>query len=58
MQKIMHMQSRVKFQPEGEMKRYKQERGEAARHMAQTEHVSLLQQWRQGIVLQREQELT
>ena len=54
----MHMQSRVKFQSEGERKICKQERGEAARHMTQTEHISLLQQWRQGIVLQREQELT
>ena len=53
----MRMQSRVKYQPEGEVKRCKQEKGEAAKHMTQTEHVSLLQQWRQGIVLQREQEL-
>ena len=54
----MRMQNRVKFQPEGKMKRCKQERVEAAKHLTQTEHVSLLQQWRQGIVLQREQELT
>ena len=54
----MRMQSRVKYQPEGELKRCKQERGEAARHLywTQTEQVSLLQLWRQGFVQQRELE--
>ena len=55
---IMRRQSQVMKQLQGEMERCKQERGEAARHLywTQTEHVSLLQLWRQGIVLQRELE--
>ena len=55
---IMRRRSLVKNQLQGEMEKCKQERGEAARHWyrTQTEHVSLLQLWRQGIVLQRELE--